>query len=158
YHALILKLFPFSEIVLHLSFLPFVAMLAWSILSLAKRFGCPPLFLLIFWLLGPGYLPGQNAMLDVPVMALSMTATAIFIRGVDQTRLGLTSLAGILLGAALLTKYSSLVYGPVWAAYLIGHRKGRHWFGLVLAAMVFCSWCAWSASRYGVVHARILID
>ena len=106
YHALWLIVFPRSEWSLHVSYVPFVALTVVSLMWLAKRFACPPLAVAMLWMLGPGYLPGQNVMLDVPVMALGLTATALFVRAVDHDRLAHAVWAGALLGTALLTKYS----------------------------------------------------
>jgi hypothetical protein len=156
YHALVLALFPTSEIVLHISYIPFVALTAWAVVRLARRFDCSPVPLLVVWMLGPGYLPGQNAMLDVPVIALGLAATALWIDAVDAGRTGRVVLAGLLLAAALLTKYSAFIYVPVWIVYLIARGRWRDWLGLVVPAAVFALWCGWSAWRYGEAHPRIL--
>lgn len=154
YHALVLALFPNSEFVLHLSYVPFVALNAWAVVRLALRFECSPLLLLVVWLLGPGYLPGQNAMLDVPVIALGLAATALLIDAVDSNRTPGVVLAGLVLGAALLTKYSAFIYIPVWVTYLGGRGRGRDWVALLVPAVMFALWCGWSAWRYGEMHPR----
>jgi hypothetical protein len=158
YHALILTFLPISEVALHVSFLPFVALTAWAVMSLAKRFGSRPLLLLAFWLLGPGYLPGQNAMLDVPAMALGLTATALLIASVDANRMIGSMIAGAILGAALLTKYSSLVYVPVWIGYLLAHGRMRHGWSLAIALTFFALWNILSKMLYGQAHAMVLLS
>jgi hypothetical protein len=157
YHAAVLRFLPQSEFTLHLSFVPFVALTAWAIVWLANRFGCPPLPVLILWMLGPGYLPGQNAMLDVPAMALGLGATALFISGIDRDRTARVILAGAVLGAALLTKYSALIYVPVWLGYLFIRGQWRHWSGLAPTVVIFAGWCGWTMWRYGEAHPWILI-
>jgi hypothetical protein len=158
YHALVLALFPFSEITLHLSYVPFVALTAWAVQRLAARFGCPPLLVLVTWMLGPGYLPGQNAMLDVPVMALGLAATALFIEAVDGNRLPRLLAAGTILGAALLTKYSAIIYAPVWMLYLAVHGRFRHWTCFLAPSVMFIAWCLGSSWRYGSMHPLILFQ
>jgi hypothetical protein len=157
YHALWLQVFPRSEWSLHVSYLPFVAITAVSVMWLAQRFRCPPLTLTALWMLGPGYLPGQNAMLDVPVMALGLAATALFIRAVDRDRLGQVVLSGVLLGVALLTKYSAVVYLPVWAVYVALYGRIGHWVGPLAALVVIGVWCVATAFRYGSPHPTILL-
>jgi hypothetical protein len=156
YHALVLRFFPLSELTLHASYLPFVAMTAWGVIVIARRFGCSPLLVLILWMLGPGYLPGQNAMLDVPAMALGLAGTALFIGAVDRNRTTPLFISAFLLGSALLTKYSAIVYIPVWIGYLMCYGRARHWLSLVVPAVMFAVWCAVSVTIYGEVHARVL--
>lgn len=158
YQAIVLAALPLSEFTLHASYIPFVALTAWAILRIARRFRCPPIVLLALWSLGPGYLPGQNAMLDVPAVALGITATALFIEAVDKDRMARLAFAGVVLGAALLTKYSAAIYLPVWVGYLAARGRARHWFSLAAPLVLFALWCGWSAWRYGEVHPRILIE
>jgi hypothetical protein len=158
YQALVLALFPLSEWTLHLAQVPLVALAAWSVVSLGRRFGCPPVVLLALWMLGPGFLPGQNAMLDVPSIALGLAATALLVRGVDDNRIARLVCAGVVLGAALVTKYSALVYLPVWLGYLVAHGRWRHALAPLAALAVFATWCGVSVLKYGEVHARVLFD
>ena len=158
YHALVLALFPTSQVVLHASYIPLVALTAWAIVRFARRFDCSPLPLLVVWMLGPGFLPGQNAMLDVPVMALGLAATALLIDAVDSARIGRLLLAGLVLGAALLTKYSAIIYIPIWVVYLVARGRVRDWLVLVVPAALFALWCGWTAWRYGELHPRVLFE
>ena len=156
YHALFLWLFPYSEITLHASYIPFVMLTAWAVIRLAHRFDCPPILLLVLWMLGPGYLPGQNAMLDVPTMALGLAGTALFIEGVDRNRWAGLLMGSVLLGSALLTKYSAIIYLPVWVGYLLAFGRGRHWLILGVPALMFAAWCGVSALLYGEMHPQVL--
>src|SRR5262245_15412876 len=47
YHALVLRFFPLTEFTLHASYIPFVAVTAWAVIAIARRFKCPPLLLLV---------------------------------------------------------------------------------------------------------------
>lgn len=156
YQALVLAFVPLSEVVVHFSYLPFVILTVWSAFVLARRFDCSPTLLAALFIIGPAYLPGQNAMLDVPAVALGLAATALLITGVDRDQVTRYLLAGVLLGCALLAKYSALIYVPIFLAYLAGYGRARHWFSFLIACLIFGAWCIVSAVLYGEIHAKVL--
>ncbi|MBI2201302.1 MAG: glycosyltransferase family 39 protein, partial [Armatimonadetes bacterium] len=121
--AAVMACFGESERPLHLAMLPFTALAAGSMLWLCRRFLRFPVAPAMVFILGPAFLPSQNVMLDVPLVALCLAAMACFIHGVDAGTRAALVWAGVLSGLAILTKYSGLVLLPLLAVY--GWSRGR---------------------------------
>jgi hypothetical protein len=137
-----------------LSLLPFALALTFSLGALGRRFAprreLPLTFLLV---LSPAILPCLNLMLDVPALALGLTAVALFLGACDRGLAGRALAAGLLAGVATQTKYTALV---VPAVFLLGGLLGRRLrLGLlaaVAAALVFVGWECVTAAAYGQSH------
>jgi hypothetical protein len=129
--------------------LPFGLALAWAVDFLATRVA-PSLRVPLIWLcvLSPTTLPGFNFMLDVPALALGLTALAIAMRSVEQNSWGLTLLAGLVAALAIQTKYTGITSCAailVWCA-LQGQSK-RGVVAVALALSLVVGWecmLAWS--------------
>ncbi len=92
-----------------LGFFPLICLLAWAVLDLARRF-VPHLIWPVFWavLLAPTVIPAQNLMQDIPAVSFLLGALAILLRACDRASLRGALLAGVFLGFACLTKWSTL--------------------------------------------------
>ena len=167
YHAAILAVVfrddPFRsewlEEVLHLSYLPFVWIIALSAYGLCDYFEVRPWPVLVLWLFGPGFLPGQNAMLDVPSLALGLASCALVARYLLSRRTGLAVAAGAVLAAALLTKYSTAIVWIVLAYWLWLERASVRGTAAVLLPGVFAVllWGVVSYVAYGTVHPLMVL-
>src|SRR5205823_12917385 len=111
-----------------------------------------PLALPLTWmtLLSPALLPSANLMLDIPALALSLAAVALFIRATQWGAWWLALLAGLAAGLAMQTKYSALVTPLVLLAWGLTHRK----IGLALLAaatslVLFAAWELFIAATQG---------
>src|SRR5262249_6883491 len=62
--------------------------------------------------LSPTVLPGINLMLDVPAVALTVTAVALFLRATDRNSPSLAVAAGAVAALAMQTKYTGFVAVP----------------------------------------------
>ena len=130
------SVFGYSEIALHA--LQSLFALACVVLfhRQALRF-CPgvAVWLTALLVLGPAFVVEQNLMVDVPLLALWLLFFELLLLHRDspaQTRRYV--LAGLVCGAAVLTKYSSLTLLPVLAASLLLERRVRQaWTVLVPA-------------------------
>jgi hypothetical protein len=113
--------------------------------------------------LSPAFLPSLNLMPDIPALAWSLAAVAVFLRAEDSCQLPaatkcnhplfLASLAGLIAGIGMQTKYTAFVTPAVLIlrAILVGRRR----LGLlasVVAAGVFMGWEALVAWKYGQSH------
>lgn len=133
---------------------PFGLCLAWALHSLFRRF-CHRPALLLTWLtvLSPALIPSFNLMLDVPALALSLGALALFIRGVDHGNVSRVLLAGLVAGLAMQTKYTGLLAPAALFLYALTHGRLRLWLPAVLVALaVFGGWEVFVACRYGQSH------
>ncbi|MCZ2344189.1 MAG: glycosyltransferase family 39 protein [Bacteroidales bacterium] len=146
----------FGERLVALKFwlLPFALMLAYSLNALLRRFAprvAVPV--LTATLLGPAVLPMFNVMLDLPAIALGLTAVAVFARACDRDSLRLTVASGVLAALAIQTKYTMLVLPGVFFVYAV--LCGR-WYRVIAAllscAVVFLGWEKWLETQYGTGH------
>ena len=139
---------------LKLTLLPFSLVLCHSLAFLFGRFAPgagPPL--LAMTVLGPGVLPFFGVMLDVPALALGLSAVACFIRGCDTERVGWVAGAGVLAGLAAQTKYSMLPVPAVLLWYAVLHRQPLFGVGAgAFAVAVFAGWESFVEARAGESH------
>jgi hypothetical protein len=152
--ALAIRLFGERPLLWKLWLFPFALLFAASLASLLRRFA-PSLAssLLIMLVLSPVFLPGLNMMIDVPALALSLAALALFFCACDRNSLRFSVLAGSIAGLAMQTKYTGFLAPPVLLAYALLH--GRMRLGLAAAAAAVCLFSAWELAlvwRYGESH------
>jgi hypothetical protein len=103
--------------------------------------------------LGPAFLPSQNVMTDVPLLALWLVFFALLGRGGDEGPRGLRAhlLAAVVAAAACFVKYSSLVLLAVLALDLALYYRRR--LALLLVPLgALAAWSAWNVADYGGVH------
>lgn len=149
-----MALFGDRPVLWKLSLLPFALVLAFSLHRLLSRFarGVETPLLWMSMLL-PMLLPNFNLMLDIPALALGLLAVVVFLRACDESRGEVAALAGLLAGLAIQTKFTGVMAAAAAMAYAVIFRKWA--LGLVagtVAALVFCSWEAFAALRYGESH------
>src|SRR5262245_54966731 len=107
-------LFGNDPVRLKLWLFPVLLLLTLSLSALLRRFArgleAP---LLPMAVLSPTVLPGINLMLDVPAVALTVTAVALFLRATDRNSPSLAAAAGAVAALAMQTKYTGFVAVPV---------------------------------------------
>ena len=140
--AIAIKLFGEHPFLWKLWLLPFALLLVFSLHSLLRRFA-PGYEMILTWMVifSPAFLPSFNLMLDVPAIALSLTALVIFLRASDRNSLGLAALAGLVAGIAAQTKYNGLVAPAVMLLHAFIFKRFR--LGIVAAlcaGLFFLSW------------------
>jgi hypothetical protein len=103
--------------------------------------------------LSPALLPSLNLMLDVPALALSLTALTVFMCASDCRSLGLAIVAGLIAGLAAQTKYTAIVTPVVLLAF--GFMHGRLRLAVVaciVAVLLFAAWEGFVAVQHGSSH------
>src|SRR5205823_1768462 len=107
----------------------------------------------------PTVLPALNLMLDIPALALSLAAVALFLRVRMTTKSGGAMVVGLLTGLGIETKYTALLTpGAIIlaGATLPAHRRRRAFRQAILALLVTAAlvgaWEAFVASKYGRSH------
>ena len=143
-----------SPIAWKLSLLPFALALTGSLAFLLGRFAQPFARPVLFTLaLGPAVLPGFSLMLDVPALALGLLGFALCVRACELERTDLALAAGLVLGLAMQTKYSAVVYPVLALVHATLYRRPREGAVAVLAAAVlFVGWETLLVARYGQSH------
>ena len=105
---------------------PVLLLLVCSLTALLRRFAPRvEVPLVILTVLSPALLPSINFMLDVPVIALGMTALAVYLRAFDRQSFGMAILAGAIAGLAMETKYSAFTLPIVFLAHAYLYRRWR---------------------------------
>jgi len=151
--------------------LPFVVAFVFSLHALLRRFARDwALALTATTVFSPALLPSLNLMPDIPALALSLAAVAVFLHAEDSCQLSvvncqlpagkkfchpllLATLAGMLAGIGMQTKYTAFVTPAV--LMLRAFLAGRLHLGLLAAALaagVFAGWEAIVAWKYGESH------
>jgi hypothetical protein len=142
---------------------PFCLLLTGSLYALGRRFA-PGLEAPLVWMtvLSPAVLPSTNLMLDVPALALGLGALVTLMAACDRHSWLLASVAGLIAGLAMQTKYTGCVALAAMLAYAaLTKRIALGLLVLVPAVAVFVSWEGFVALRYGeshFLHGLLLAD
>ncbi|MCE9560739.1 MAG: glycosyltransferase family 39 protein [Planctomycetes bacterium] len=133
---------------------PLLFALAWSVRDLLRRFARgTETRMLPLLMLSPAVLPTVNLMLDVPALALGLSAVAVFMRAADRGSWRLALTAGLLAALAMQTKYTALLIPPAVLWYGLTHR--RIWlavFAVGIAASGFVAWELFLVEKYYLSH------
>lgn len=132
--------------------LPIALLLVGALAALLRRFAAgverPLLWLTVF---SPAFLPSFNLMVDLPALALTLSAVYCFLRAVDRESLLAALLAGALAGLAMQTKYTGVSAVAAICLYGLLTRRWRLTLAAALvAAGIFVSWEALEYWRYGI--------
>ncbi len=153
-------LFGYREWVLHLSLMPFVALLGWGVHRLAERWlGEGWGWWAVGWvLLSPAVLPGLNLMRDVPMLGLFVGGLAFWAEGLARQDRRWLIIGALLGGLSALAKYTALIWLPIALVYtfVVPERSLRAvgWLGFTLVPITL-----WSLQNYwveGEVHLLYL--
>jgi hypothetical protein len=152
--AIALRLFGDQPLAWKLWLLPFSLLLVFSLHWLLRRFARGlELPLTCMAVLSPTLLPSFNLMLDVPALALGLTAVVLSIRSVDRRSWRGAVAAGLVAGLAMQTKYTAFLVPGVILLYAWQYRQLR--LGVLAAALavvVFTAWEGLVALGYGESH------
>jgi hypothetical protein len=141
-----------SEVMLHGIMALFTACVAGSMYAISLRFSPWPLGTTAMVVLSPLFVPSQNLMLDVPMLALGLAGIACHVWGTDRGSVGLVLLGGLLAGLAVVTKYPAFIVFPLLAAYSLFRKS---WLGLpalLIAAVPLAVWCVQNWIVHSAVH------
>jgi 4-amino-4-deoxy-L-arabinose transferase-like glycosyltransferase len=145
--------FGFSEIPLHLvqSLFTLIAILFFFRIS---RLVCPAnaKFLTLLLAFCPAFIVNQNLMTDVPVTALSLVFIWLLITPSLRSDTLRYSLAGLILGLAVLTKYTVLPLLVVLAISLFWRREYRRLWVLLIPLGMIGLWSLWNIHEFGYPH------
>ena len=152
YIAAVASIFGWSEVVLHLAFIPFAIAVIVGTYALARRYATPPVLTALAVLISPLFLvTSTNIMCDTLMLALFIWAVVLWIDGITHnSSLNLVS-ASCLATLALLTKYFALSALPLMLIYSILHRRCFTISSLALALpiVVLIGYQYWTAALYG---------
>ena len=129
-------------------------LLVFALHALFRRF-CRGLEMPLVWLtvLSPSILPTFSLILDVPALALSLTAVALFLWASERGSISMAILAGLIVGVATETKYTAFITPIVLVlAGLLFRRLRLSLLAAGLAFALFAGWEIITAQLYGESH------
>ncbi|MBM3263463.1 MAG: glycosyltransferase family 39 protein [candidate division Zixibacteria bacterium] len=152
-YALVMALFGVSEWALHVVVSLTGVCAIWLFYRLALR--CAPEnadWLVVLFTLGPAFLPGQNLMVDTPLVLCWLAFFDLMTRPPDIRSSRHYALAAAALAAACLIKYTSVVLLPLFIL-TIGARRAYWMLGwIAIPAMTLSVWSLWNYLDYGAIH------
>ena len=153
YIALITSIFGESEFWLHAAFLLAALAGVLGTYALAQRL-CPfPFQAALALLCAPVFMVSSTTvMCDVMMVAFWVWAVVYWLRGLDNHQPAFLALAGLLVGAAALTKYFGIALVPLLLAYSLARRKesGWAWLPCLLIPIVIVGAYEWATrALYG---------
>lgn len=144
---------------LHLVSMAFVAMSAWGLYLLSHRLTGRPIWCVVMIILSPFFLPGQNLMLEVPVLAFISWGSYFQWRSWDKGTAFDSLIAGLLIGLAILTKYTIGLFLPLFVLgsvlAMIQRKENASWKSflfLIPSVALLGIWCAHNLYFYGQMH------
>jgi hypothetical protein len=142
-----------SERLLHLLQSYAVILGGLGVYQLGRRLTPYPVWATLFVLTAPFFLPGQNIMLEAPVLCFSVWAIEFQFRAWESRRWLFWSLvAGIVVAAAILTKYTAGLLLPILALESLRRRQPRSLVFLIPPALALIGWGAWCFLTHGRPH------
>jgi len=149
YHAFWMTLGAGDGVLLHLAMIPWLALLAWSVLALVDRIGPYGEWAALIVLVSPGVFAGTNLMLDVPMTACLTAGVECLFRAMDRRSVGWLMISGLFGAAAVLIKYPAVVFIPVCLTIALMRRTWKALLPALCCAAAFFGWQWCSRSLYG---------
>lgn len=149
--AAAIAVFGAAEWRLHLVAGAFVALAVFGVLVVSRRLTRHALWVTAMVFLSPFFLPGQNLMLEVPVLCFSIWALEFQLRGMSGNRNIWFWMSGLLFSLAIMTKYTSaLLLVLVSVASAIRRRAAL--VAMIPPAITLVAWLIHNHYLYGRSH------
>ena len=154
YIAFIAALFGESEIWLHAGFFLVAIAAVLGTYALAQRLCASPFHAALALLCAPVFIISSTTLMcDVLMLALWVWAVMFWLRGLDEQRPIFLALAGLLIGAAALTKYFAIALVPLFLAYSLIRTRSRsawRWLPYLLIPIALAGAYEWGTrALYG---------
>ncbi len=140
-----------AELPLHLGFILFPAITGISMFFLARRFTRNALLATLLLLATPAVMAASHTLMgDLPMTALWLAATALYIYGVDRDNGRLLALGGLAAILAVFAGYQALALIPLLPAYswLKGRLTWKTGLPLLLPVLGFGAYALYSLAGY----------
>ncbi len=148
-----------SEVFLHTSFLLFPLLLAVSFYFLARRFSVEPLMATVLLVTNPTLMVSAHTLMaDVPLLALWVCGTLLFVRGIDEQRQSLIYASMLPVTGACFFAYQGLALLPLLAFYAFARSK-LGWREVQVLSVPIVLMAVWQISGYmhrGVTYASTM--
>jgi 4-amino-4-deoxy-L-arabinose transferase-like glycosyltransferase len=157
YIALVAAIAGWSEAALHLAFLLPALAAAWGTFALARNYCQRPIVAGLVAVLTPVFLiSATTLMCDVMLLAFWVWSIVLFEKGLQKNHWLPYLGSGLLVGLAILTKFTGLALVPLLAAYGLTRQRGLGaWLTTPLIPILFAAGYEWVTFRlYG--HGLLL--
>lgn len=158
YIAIVQSLFGESEIPLHVAFLLFKVIGAYSIYMLAQKFIGSGFLAALLFLFNP-YILGNtlNVKTDLAFTALFLASLLLFVEGVDRNSRNRRLASGVLAGLVILTKYTGFLLIPLFLFYIFFVTKNeknpsKYAVCFAIPIAIFLLWEVHNIVFFGRVH------
>ena len=149
------------EVFLHSVFLFFPILLTISFYFLARRFAADPLMASALLTTNPTLMiSAHTLMADVPLVALWVCATVLFLRGIDEEKTDFVYASAIPITAACFYAYQGLALLPLLAFYALARRR-LNGASIQVLGIPIVLMGAWQLSGYlhrGVSYASTMFE
>jgi hypothetical protein len=127
------------------------------IFLLAARWMIPPMPVTVLCVLTPAFwLSSYSLLIDSTLLFFFLGALWSWVEGLRRHSARWLSLSGVLMGLALLTKYTGAMIFPVAALYWWtdrdSGRRWKPWVTFLVPTLIFAAWSGWNVATYGAVH------
>ena len=137
---------------LHLAESAFVWLAGFGVYRLSRRFSSYPVWCTALIIAGPFFLPGQNVMLEGPMLCFAAWSLEFECRAWTSGRMRWAWLSGVLLAAAILTKYTAGMLIPVLVIGACWQRRPLSLVVLIVPTLALAAWTAHNVALYGEPH------
>jgi 4-amino-4-deoxy-L-arabinose transferase-like glycosyltransferase len=152
--ALTMKFFGESEIALHLVIALFslgAIVFFYAVASLLDR--KTAVLTTALFCLGPAFIPSQNLMTDIPMIALWITFFWAILQAPAENNVNFRYIfTATIIAVACLVKYSSLVLIPILLLDILLKKAWRHLWIIGIPIIVLVGWSFFNYHDYGGVH------
>src|SRR5207244_4585640 len=136
------------QVLIHFVFLVFPVLLTISFYFLARRFAADPLMASALLATNPTLMiSAHTLMADVPLVALWVCATVLFVRGIDEQKNALVYASALPITAACFYAYQGLALLPLLAFYAVA-RKRLNGASIQILGIPIVLMSAWQLSGY----------
>lgn len=129
-----------------------VCFAGFGVFQLSRRFSRHPVWCTGLIILGPFFLPGQNLMLEAPMLALWSWSLEFVVRAWQTQKWPWIVAAGVSISVAVMTKYTAGLLIPLVALGSLWYRRPKALACLILPVLVLAAWTAHSIAFHGQPH------
>jgi hypothetical protein len=145
----------YDERILHLAMVPFYLLWTWAMFRLAEHYQARSWVLTLALVSCAPFLVSGNLMRDVPAAAMATGGLWLWLTGPGSRLRG--NLGGVLLGLAVLAKYSVAVLLGVWVLRSLLRRRWEELHQLWIPSLLVGVWCGFTWWAYGIPHPLYLL-
>jgi len=152
YMALAGSCLGWSEVALHIAFLPWAVAVVLGVYYLAREFCGHPFLAALASLAAPAFLVSSTSLMcDVMMLAFWVWAVFLWMRGLAARNNLLLFIAMLLAAASTLAKYFGLSLAPLLVVYAIMTQRRAGWWNVHLCffVLVLAGYEVWSHYLYG---------